>query len=76
MRYINSREQANLFAQEVSRFMSTHGVGITLACCHLGTYPDDTEYCSGHGDYGNNRDSHDCKCKEYCKELAERGNKC
>lgn len=74
MRYINSREQANSFAQEVRRFMNVHGVGITLACCHLVTYPDDTEFCSGHGLFGDNRDSHDCRFKDYCKELAERGN--
>lgn len=60
------------FSQEVKQFMDTHSVGIILACCHLNTYPNDTHYCSGHGLYGDNRDSTDCKFKEYCKELAER----
>lgn len=59
------------FAKKVSQFMDTHCVGITIACCHLNTYPNDTHYCSGHGLFGDNGDTSDCEFKEYCKELAK-----
>lgn len=65
-----NRSQLITFSEEVRKFMDRYGVGPTIACCYLNTYPDDTHYCSGHGLYGDNRDCKDCKFKECCKDIA------
>jgi hypothetical protein len=69
------RKEVVSFGKKAFRFMETHGCGFVMACCHLTTYPNDTHYCSGHGKYGDNRDSNDCPAKKWCEEIAKRRNK-
>lgn len=69
---LTNRREFEAYIKQVQQLIDNRKVGITVACCYANTYPYDTHYCSGHGAFGDGRDTKDCPSKRFCQQLHDK----